>query len=306
MGAHALLGANLHLTPSYTVIGIVLGGVYALAAVGLVLIYRVSGVLNFAHGAVAMFATFTAYEVSTVRGAPGWVGALVAIVTGAALGFAIEWLTIRPLHGRPALVKVVVTIGWLLVLQTAAGLIWGATAYHQPVRLVSKNGFHLMGTGESSVTVGYDQLTTVVVALVFALAVAALLRYTTLGNAMRAVADNPDTARLWGISVNRVTAASWMVGSAMAAVAGVLITPLIAFDTFSLTVVVIYAFTAALIGRLSSLPMTVVGGFLLGLAQTYPRMFSSLSGTADLVTFALVLLTLGVLFRPGGRRVRVV
>src|SRR5436853_7383734 len=179
------LAFNSHLLPGFTVIGIVLGGVYALAAVGLVLIYRVSGVLNFAHGAVAMFATFTAYEVSTVKGAPGWVGALVAIAVGAALGFAIEWLTIRPLHGRPPLVKVVVTIGWLLVLQTAAGLIWGATAYHQPVHLVSRNGFHLPG---ADVTVGYDQLTTVVVALVFALAIAALLRYTTLGNAMRAVA----------------------------------------------------------------------------------------------------------------------
>jgi branched-subunit amino acid ABC-type transport system permease component len=252
---------------------------------------------------VAMFATFTAYEVSTVKGYPGWVGALVAVVTGAALGFVIEWLTIRPLTGRPALVKVVVTIGWLLVLQTAAGLIWGATAYHQPVKLVSRSGFHLVGT---DVTVGYDQLTTVVVALAFALAIAALLRYTTLGNAMRAVADNPETARLWGISVNRVTAASWMVGSAMAAVAGVLITPLIAFDTFSLTVVVINAFAAALFGRLASLPLTVLGGFLLGMAQTYPRVFSSLSGTADLVTFVLVILTLGVLFRPGSQRVRIV
>src|SRR5207302_1001101 len=207
------------------------------------------------------------------------------------------------LHGRPALVKVVVTIGWLLVLQTAAGLIWGATAYHQAVRLVSKNGFHLVGT---EVTVGYDQLTTVVVALVFALAVAALLRYTTLGNAMRAVADNPDTARLWGISVNRVTAASWMVGSAMAAVAGVLITPLINFDTFSLTVIVIDAFTAALIGRLTSLPWTVVGAMFLGLAQTYPRAFSSQSGLGELVTFGLVLVVLAVLFRPGGRRIRLV
>src|SRR5437588_230045 len=102
MGAGVVLGYNSHLLPGFTVIGIVLGGVYALAAVGLVLIYRVSGVLNFAHGAVAMFATFTAYEVSTVRGAPGWVGALVAIFTGAALGFVIEWLTIRPLQGRPA------------------------------------------------------------------------------------------------------------------------------------------------------------------------------------------------------------
>lgn len=303
MAAHGVVGADLSLLPSFTVIGIVLGGVYALAAVGLVLIYRVSGVLNFAHGAVAMFATFVAYEVSTVRGAPGWVGALAAIVVGAAVGFAIEWATIRPLAGRPALVKVVVTIGWLLVLQTAAGLIWGADSYHHPVRLVSRGGFHLSGT---DVTVGYDQLATVVVALAFAVATAALLRYTTLGNAMRAVADSPETARLWGINVNRVTAASWMAGSAMAAVAGVLITPLIAFDTYSLTVVVIYAFAAALIGRLSSLPLTVVGGFLLGLAQTYPRVFSSMAGTADLVTFALVLGTLGVLFRPGHRGVRVV
>jgi branched-subunit amino acid ABC-type transport system permease component len=86
----------------------------------------------------------------------------------------------------------------------------------------------------------------------------------------------------------------------------VLITPLIAFDTFSLTVIVINAFAAALFGRLASLPLTVLGGFLLGMAQTYPRVFSSLSGTADLVTFALVILTLGVLFRPGSQKVRVV
>src|SRR5437763_13844931 len=140
------LAYNSHLLPGFTVIGIVLGGVYALAAVGLVLIYRVSGVLNFAHGAVAMFATCTACEVSTVKGAHGWVGALVAIATGAALGFVIEWLTIRPLNGRPALVKVVVTIGWLLVLQTGAGLISGSTSCRQPVRLVSRDGFHLVGT----------------------------------------------------------------------------------------------------------------------------------------------------------------
>ena len=123
---------------------------------------------------------------------------------------------------------------------------------------------------------------------------------------MRAVADDPAAARLWGINVNRVTAASWMAGSAMAAVAGVLITPLINFDTFSLTVVVIDAFTAALIGRLTSLPWTVVGAMFLGLAQTYPRAFSSQSGLGELVTFGLVLVVLAVLFRPGGRRIRLV
>ncbi len=293
--------ASVDLLPAFTVIGLVLGGIYALAAVGLVLIYRVSGVLNFAHGAVAMFATFVAYEVAVRRGAPGWAGALAAVATGALLGLVIERFTMRPLAGRPALVKVVVTIGWLLVLQTAAGLIWGATAYHRPVELVSRRGFELAGT---SVVVGYDQVTTVAVALALALGTAALLRWTTLGNAMRAVADDREAARLWGVNVNRVTAVSWMAGSAMAAVAGVLITPLINFDTFSLTVVVIDAFAAALIGRLTNLPLAVAGGFLLGLAQTYPRAFSSLAGTSDLVTFVVVLVALTVLFRPGARRVR--
>jgi branched-chain amino acid transport system permease protein len=284
------------LLPGYTVIGITLGGVYALAAIGLVLIYRVSGVLNFAQGAVSMFSAFVAYQVSTVMGYPPLVGMLGAIVAGGALGYVIERFTIRPLSGRSALNKVVVTIGWLLVLQTAAGLIWGQTAYHRPVQLVSIHGFTFPGT---NVVVGWDEFTTIVVALGLAFGTAAVLRWTTFGTSMRAVADDPEAARLWGVNVNRVMAVSWVAGSAMGAIAGVLITPRINFDPISLTIVVIYAFTAALIGRLTSLPWTVVGAMFLGLAETYPRIFSSNAGAGDAVTFALVLLTLAILFRPG-------
>jgi branched-chain amino acid transport system permease protein len=149
-------------------------------------------------------------------------------------------------------------------------------------------------------------LTTFIVALVFAIGTAALLKYTILGTSMRAVADDPDTGRLWGISVNRVTAASWMAGSAMAAVAGVLITPLINFNTYSLTLIVIDAFTAALIGRLTSLPWTFVGAMFLGIAETWPTAFFSGAGVASLVAFLLMLATLGFLFRPGFSRGRTV
>jgi branched-subunit amino acid ABC-type transport system permease component len=299
-----LLGASgWSLLPSFTVIGLVLGGTYALAAIGLVLIYRVSGVLNFAHGAVAMFATFVAYQVSVRWGLPSILGLFAAVAAGMLIGFTIERLTIRPLTGRPPLTKVVITIGWLLVLQTAAGRIWGDTAYHAPVHLVSRSGFRLIGT---TVVIGYDQLTTLIVAVVLALGTAALLKYTILGTSMRAVADDPDTGRLWGISVNRVTAASWMAGSAMAAIAGVLITPLINFNTYSLTLIVIDAFVAALIGRLTSLPWTVVGAMLLGIAQTYPRAFFSNAGVGEVVSFLLVLGTLAVLFRPGFAKRRIV
>jgi branched-chain amino acid transport system permease protein len=293
-----LASANWGLLPGYTVIGITLGGIYALAAIGLVLIYRVSGVLNFAQGAVSMFSAFVAYQVSTVMGLPALVGLLAAIVAGGAIGYVIERFTIRPLAGRSALSKVVVTIGWLLVLQTAAGLIWGQTAYHRPVQLVSIHGFTFPGT---SVVVGWDEFTTIVVALALAFGTAAVLRWTTFGTSMRAVADSPEAARLWGIDVNRVMAVSWVAGSAMGAIAGVLITPRINFDPISLTIVVIDAFTAALIGRLTSLPWTVVGAMFLGLAETYPRIFSSTAGTGQAVTFALVLLTLAILFRPGAR-----
>jgi len=293
-----LASANWSLLPGYTVIGVTLGGIYALAAIGLVLIYRVSGVLNFAQGAVSMFSAFVAYQVSTVEGAPGIVGLLAAIVAGGAIGYLIERFTIRPLAGRSALNKVVVTIGWLLVLQTSAALNWGNTAYHAPVRLLPTSGFVFPGT---TVVVGWDEFTTIAVALVLAFGTAAVLRWTTFGTSMRAVADDPEAARLWGINVNRVMAVSWIAGSSMGAIAGVLITPRINFDPISLTIVVIYAFTAALIGRLTSLPWTVVGAFLLGLAQTYPRIFSSNAGAGDAVTFALVLVTLAILFRPSAR-----
>src|SRR5205807_3364528 len=153
-----LASAHWGLFPGYTVIGITLGGIYALAAIGLVLTYRVSGVLNFAQGAVSMFSAFIAYQVSTVMGAPAAVGLLAAIVGGGAIGYAIERFTIRPLAGRSALSKVVVTIGWLLVLQTAAGLIWGQTAYHRPVQLFPGGGFKFPGT---AVVVGWAPLGTV-------------------------------------------------------------------------------------------------------------------------------------------------
>src|SRR6185437_8849014 len=146
-----------------------------------------------------------------------------------------------------------------------------------------------------------DEFMTIMVALGLAFGTAAVLRWTTFGTSMRAVADDPDAARLWGINVNRVMAVSWIAGSAMGAIAGVLITPRINFDPISLTIVVIDAFTAALIGRLTSLPWTVVGAMFLGLAETYPRIFSSNAGAGDAVAFALVLLTLAILFRPGAR-----
>jgi branched-subunit amino acid ABC-type transport system permease component len=289
--------------------GLAAGGVFAMAALGLVLIYRVSGVLNFAQGAVATVSAFVAYTFAN-QWFPNWalapwLGLLAAIVAGCVIGFLMEVLTIRPLTGRPPIVKVAVTIGWLLVLQQVAGLVWGFTAYHPAINLVDANGgFHVPFT---DVRFGYNSLLVIVVALALTGATAFLLQRTTLGTAMRAVSDDPRSARLWGIDVDRVTALSWVLGSAMAAVAGVLITPFILFTPFTLTLIVVNSFAAALLGRLQSLTFTVAGAMLLGVAQQVPSAFGAAgSANQQLVTFVVVLLALAVLFRPGVRALRTV
>jgi len=240
---------------------------------------------------------------------PGWLpplyGLIAAIGTGCVIGFVMEYLTIRPLTGRPQIVKVAVTIGWLLVLQQAAGLIWNFTAYHPPINIISSNAtFIIPGT---RVFIGYNQILVIAVALALSIGVAALLRYTTLGASMRAVSDDPQAARLWGIRVDRVTAASWVLGSGMAAVAGVLITPFITFTPFVLTIIVISAFAAALLGKLHSLPLTFAGAMALGVLQSWPGAFG-LNGTAwqQAAAFVVVLAALLFVFRPGARGLRLV
>lgn len=296
--------ANLEVFKNELPTGLAYGGVYALAALGLVLIYRVSGVLNFAHGAVATVSAFVAYTVAVQLRLPAILGLLAAVACGCVLGFVMEFFTIRPLTGRPAITKVAVTIGWLLVLQQFAGLVWGFNGYHSEIDLVGQSGFRVPFT---AVTFSWDSLLALTVALALAAATALLLKRTTLGTSMRALSDDPVAARLWGINVNRVSAASWVIGSAMAAVAGVLITPFIIFTPFTLTLIVVNSFAAALLGRLQSLTFTVVGAMVLGVAQQLPALFDA-GGTAlqQAVTFAVVLVALAVLFRPGVRALRTV
>lgn len=253
---------------SYTVLGLSLGGIFALAALGIVLIYRVTGVLNFAHGAMGMFSTFVAWGAVYKWHQSPWVAVLLALAFAAAFGLFLQFAVFRFFSGRPPVVKAVVTIGILLVLQSAASLLWGNNQYHEPIHLVGGRSFFI-----ARVPVGPDQMLIILASLVLALAIAAFLTYTRFGIAMRAVSDDPVAAGLWGVPVWIVGAASWALGSLLAAIAGILITPFINLDTISLTLLILDALAAALIGGLVSLPLTVLGGFLLGLAETYPEIW---------------------------------
>ena len=287
---------------AYTIIGLSLGGVFALAALGIVLIYRVTGVLNFAHGAMGMFSTFVAWQVFygyPHPGMPSWAVTGEAILAGLAfavvLGLALELLVFRWVRNRPQVVKAVITIGVLLTLQSAASLIWKNNQYHLPIYIAPQTATLRL----ADVPIGANYIVIVVVALGLAFGLAAFLRGTAFGRAMRAVSDNPTTAQLWGVRVDAVGAVSWMLGSLIAAIAGILITPFINFDTTSLTLLIVDSLAAALIGGLVSLPLTVLGGFLLGLLETYPTMWIQSLGFPRLIALVVILAVL-ILRSPRG------
>ena len=280
---------------AYTIIGLSVGAIFALAALGIVLIYRVTGVLNFAHGAMGMFSTFVAWQVFygyPHPGMPSWAVTAEAILIGLAfavvLGLMLELLVFRWVRNRPQIVKAVITIGVLLALQSTASLIWKNNQYHLPIYLAPQDWTRTV----AGVPIGFNSILIVVVALGLAFGLGALLRWTAFGRAMRAVSDNPTSAALWGVRVDYVGAVSWMLGSLVAAVAGILITPFINFDTTSLTLLIVDSLAAALIGGLVSLPLTVLGGLVLGLLETYPQIWIQSLGLPRLIALFVILAVL--------------
>jgi branched-chain amino acid transport system permease protein len=289
---------------AYTIIGLGLGAIFSLAALGIVLIYRTTGVLNFAHGAMGMFSTFVAWQFFYGWPHPGWplslqtaVAITAAIIFAALLGLLLELAVFRWVRTRPPVVKAVITIGVLLALQSAASLIWKNNQYHLPIYIAPQSWTWTV----ADVPVGANSIVIVAVSLGLAFGLAAFLRYTSLGRAMRAVSDSPVSASLWGVPVGKIGAVSWMLGSVIAAVAGILITPFINFDTTSLTLLIIDALAAALIGGMVSLPLTVLGGFALGLLETYPTIWIQSLGFPRLVAL-LVILAVLIVRNPRGLR----
>ncbi|HXA42655.1 MAG TPA: branched-chain amino acid ABC transporter permease [Candidatus Solibacter sp.] len=304
-----LLAGFLGHFAAITVAGIVLGGIFALTAVGIVLVYRVTGVLNLAQGAMGMFSTFMAWAVlhywhpfaktsNLAFSTPSSiaVAVVVALLFSLLLGLALENLVFRWIRGRPPVVKTVVTVGILLTLQSSAALLFGSTQYHEAIQFFDSSrcpdtNLLCFTIVLGPVRFGYDQLLVVGATLLLATGLALFLRYARVGVAMRAVSDDAVAASLYGIPVNMIGSVSWMLGSLVAAVAGILLISIgVTFDTVSLTVLIVDGLAAALIGGLVSLPLAVVGGFALGLLETYPKLWISQSTGLPKVIAILVIL----------------
>ena len=279
---------------AYTIIGLATGCIYALTASGLVVTYTTSGIFNFAHGAIGMVMAFTFWELTVDRGWPQWLGLIVVLgIFAPLLGAAIERVLMRRLHGATTSTQLVVTLGLLLSLIGLATLRWDPTEPRVLPEFFVGNSVQLF-----SVNVTYHQLTMVSVAVLVAVFLRLFFYRVRLGIAMRAVVDDPELASLNGADPDRVSAASWAIGSSLAGAAGILLAPLVSMDVLLLTLLVINGYAAAMVGRLKSLPLTFLGGLALGLAEAYaignlpPAWISKVKPALPIIFLYVVLLIL--------------
>lgn len=279
------------------------GAIYALVALGLVLVWRGAGLINFAQMGQAMF---SAYVASTLiaQGKNYWVAFVVALVVGALLGAAIDILVIRPLKKKsgnailnsPSMrdaIPVIASLGILAILQSVAGMIWAGSerGFPAPVSTVA------IKTGSTVMPFTPFDLFTIVIVLVILLATSLFLSRTSVGLAMRASALNPEVARLSGIRTRSIRTLGWVISGAAASIAGLLVTPSTNIAPNSLDLILIIGFTACVIGGLESLIGSVIGGFILGFVIS----FISLYDAPEDVFLAIFIILLGIMiFRPQG------
>ncbi|MCC5952620.1 MAG: ABC transporter permease [Acidimicrobiia bacterium] len=249
----------------FTVLGLVLASVYAVAASGLVVTYTTSGIFNFAHGAIGMMSTFLFWQF-TVGWDMHWALAMFIILVGIApaFGWIVDRVIMRGLANTSEVTRIVVPIGLLFALLSLAPLIWRPTENRLVPPIFGRQLYDVLG-----INVTRHQLVVVAIAVVVALGLRFLLFKTRSGVAMRAVVDSRELTQLNGASPGRSSALSWALGSSLAALAGILIADQVGLEVLALTLLVINAYAAAVVGRLTSLPLTFLGAGILGLAQSY-------------------------------------
>jgi branched-chain amino acid transport system permease protein len=249
---------------SFTIVGLFTGAAYAIAASGLVLVYATTKVFNLAHGAMGMVMAFMFWQLSVAGGLQRWAALLVVVLLIApAFGLLVERVLMRGLGDAPVSVSLVVTVGLFVALIGLAQTLW------PPDARVVEPFFAPAEVQIGELLVSYHQLLTMALAILVAVSLYVLLERTRIGIAMRACVDDPVLLGLYGGSPVRASQVSWALGSSLGALAGILLIPMLSLDYFQLTFLVINAYTAAVLGRLRSLPLTFAGALLLGVLQAY-------------------------------------
>lgn len=270
--------------------GIATGAVYACLALALVMIYQSTNLINFAQGEMAMLSTYLAWA-CIQAGWPYWAAFGLTVVVSFGFGFALERIVLRPLRGEPELSVFVVLLGLLVIFNSLAGLIFAYDIRQFPSPFPAGRPF-------GSRLISYHALGTILVVLAIVVALYGFLRFTRVGLAMRASAQNPDTARLAGIPVALMLSLGWGAAAAIGAVGGMMIAPVVYLDPNMMGGILIYGFAAALLGGIDNPWGAVAGGMIVGLVENLAGAY--LVGTDLKLAVALALIIGVLLVRPSG------
>lgn len=281
--------------------GLANGAIYACVALALVMIYVSTDHINFAQGEMAMFSTYLSWQLMT-WGMSFWVAFVVAVALSFVMGVAIERIVLRPLHNAPVLSIIVVFIGLLAIFNSVAGAIWSYLIKEYPSPF-PKSSFGIAGV------IGPHQLGVVVVTLIVLGLLFAFFRYTPLGLAMRAAAQNPQMARLVGVRVDWMLALGWGLAASVGAVAGIMVAHIVYLDPNMMAGILLYAFASALVGGISNPAGAVAGGFIVGILENMVAFAGNqiekatgiyIIGNGEKLTVALIIVIFVLTVRPAG------
>ena len=273
-----------------TVNGLAVGAIYALVALGLVLCYKATEVLNFAHGDLLMFAAFIGWGLVAVLKLPFWPALLATALIVAALAYGIDALLMRRIVGQPQFAGVMLTIALAFMLRGAVSMGFGSESRSFVTPWTGRT------TSVGGVVVADLNLLILVVVLAVTLVLLAFLRFTRLGVAMQAVSQNQLAAFLNGVPVKRVNSLVWALAGALAGLAGVLLAPITLVDT-SLWFVMLKALAALVLGGFGSVAGAIVGGLLIGLVEQFTGVYGP-DGSKDVVAYVVLIVVL--ILRPRG------
>ena len=278
----------------YLINGISIGSVYAIIALGYTMVYGIAKMLNFAHGDVIMIGAYISFCVTSYLGLPAWVSIIAAVVVCTVPGITIEGLAYKPLRGTPSLAVLITAIGVSYFLQNAAQLIWSSS----PKNFTSVVTMKPISLAGGKIVITGEVLLTVAACILVMVGLTLFTSKTRTGKAMRAVSEDRAAAQLMGINVNQTISTTFAIGSALAAIAGVLLcstVPTLQPTTGSMPG--IRAFTAAVFGGIGSIPGAMLGGILLGIIETFAKAYLS-TQFSDAIVFSVLIIIL--LVKPAG------
>lgn len=287
----------MHTLIGFAILGLGIGAVYGLLGNGLVLIYRGSGVVNFAHGAMAMSAAYLFYEMSVVKSWPFWPAFIVSTLAVSGIGLATQIGLMRRLRNSSPLSRLIATLGILATLDGLFSIWFGSTTNTVIPPALPNGSFTLWGY-----TFSEESLCLLGIAVAICAVLYAWSRFTPLGLAMAAVAESPDAASTLGWSPQGVAALTWSVGAALAGVAGILIVPVSGLVVTNLTLIVVDALAAALLGGFVSFPIVLISGVVIGIVQSEMAYYVSQAGWSE--SFPFLVISVVLLIRGRGLPVR--